>query len=107
MENATIEYSSESLCASMFVFVFVCVCFDNSKRNRCRNTKLEYAVVYENISDEFYIGLRRFKVKVTVGVQKFPHLPQYNCKDLYFNFGTSLEAYIKPVCSSDTNIQNL
>ena len=52
----------------------MCVCVflhDNSKRNRSRNTKLEYIVVYENSSDEFDIELRRIKVKVTVGVQKF------------------------------------
>ena len=56
------------------VSVCVCVCVflhDNSKRNRSRNTKLEYIVVYENSSDEFDIELRRIKVKVTVGVQKF------------------------------------
>ena len=33
--------------------------------------KLEYIVVYENSSDEFDIELRRIKVKVTVGIQKF------------------------------------
>ena len=33
--------------------------------------KSEYSVVYENSSDEFDIELHRFKVKVTVGVQKF------------------------------------
>ena len=54
------------------VFVCVCVCLhDNSKRNSSRNTKLEYVVVYENSSEEFDIELRRIKVKVTVGVQKF------------------------------------
>ena len=56
------------------VCVCVCVCVflhDNSKRNRSRNTKLEYIVVYENSSDEFDIELRRIKVKVTVGVQRF------------------------------------
>ena len=31
--------------------------------------KLEYIVVYENISDEF--NIERIKVKVTVGLQKF------------------------------------
>ena len=54
--------------------VFVCVCVflhGNSKRNRSRNTKLEYIVEYENSSDEFDIELCRIKVKVTVGVQKF------------------------------------
>ena len=63
-------YSLESVC----VCVRVCVCVflhNNSKRNRSRNTKFEYTVVYENSSDEFDIELRRIKVKVTVGVQKF------------------------------------
>ena len=60
----------------VLVRVCVCVCLcvflqDNSKRNRSRNTKLEYIVEYENSSDEFDIELRRIKVKVTVGVQKF------------------------------------
>ena len=56
------------------VCVCLCVCVflhDNSKRNRSRNTKLDYIVVYENSSVEFDIELRRIKVKVTVGVQKF------------------------------------
>ena len=54
------------------VSVSVCVFLhDNSKRNRSRNTKLEYIVEYENSSNEFDIELRRIKVKVTVGVQKF------------------------------------
>ena len=70
--NATIEYSLESVCVCVCVCVFVCVCLhDNSKRNQSRNTKLEYAVVYEDISDKFDIGLRRIKVKVTVGIQRF------------------------------------
>ena len=68
LENATIGYSLESLCVC--VCVFVCVFLhDNSKRNRSRNTKLEYIVEYENSSDEFDIEPHR--VKVTVGVQKF------------------------------------
>ena len=65
---------------SVCVCVCVCLCVflhDNSKRNRFRNTKSEYIVVYENSSDEFDIELHRIKVKVTVGVQKFPPLPQY------------------------------
>ena len=60
------------------VCVCVCVCLhDNSKRNPSRNMKLKYIVVYENSLDECDIELRRIKVKVTVGLQKFPHLPQY------------------------------
>ena len=39
---------------------------DNSERNRSRNTKSEYIVVYENSSVD--IELRRIKVEVTVGV---------------------------------------
>ena len=59
---------------SLCVLVSVCVCFflhDNSKRNRSRNTKLEYLVVYENISDKFDVEPRRIKVKVTLCIQKF------------------------------------
>ena len=60
------------ICVCVCVCLCVCVFLhDNSKRNRSRNTKLEYIVVYENSSDEFDIELRRIKVKVTVGVQKF------------------------------------
>ena len=33
--------------------------------------KSDYIVVYENSSDKFDIELRRIKVKVTVGVQRF------------------------------------
>ena len=76
LEKATIGCSLESVC----VCLCVCVCFctitqkeidllqDYSKRNRSRNTKSEYIVVYENSSD---IELQQIKVKVTVGVQKF------------------------------------
>ena len=66
LENTTIGYSLESLSVCVCVFLH-----DNSKRNRSRNTKLEYIVVYENSSEEFNIKLCRIKVKVTVGVQKF------------------------------------
>ena len=55
--------------------------------------KLEYIVVFENISDRFDKGHCGIKVKVTVGLEIFPHLPQYKL------------AYIKHVCSSDNNTQ--
>ena len=65
----------------VLVRVCVCVCLcscaccvflhDNSKRNRSRNIKLEYIVVYKNSSDEFNIEHHWIKVKVTVGLQKF------------------------------------
>ena len=76
LENATIGFSLESVCVCVrvCVCVSVCVCVflhDNSKRNRSRNTKSEYIVVYANSSDKFDIELRQIKVKVTVGVQKF------------------------------------
>ena len=60
------------MCVSVCMCPCLCVCVflhNNSKRNPSRNTKLEYIVVYKNSSDEFDIGLRRIKVKVTVGVQ--------------------------------------
>ena len=38
---------------------------DNSKRNRARNMKFKYAVVYENNSDKFDIEHCWTKVKVT------------------------------------------
>ena len=76
--------------------------------------KLEYFVVYKNSSDEFDIELCWIKVKVTVGLQKFPHLPQYKLSGLItlvdsYNFGKRYESYtsIKQVCSSDSNIHNL
>ena len=54
--------------------------------------KSEYIVVYENSSDEFDIELHRIKVKVTVGVQNFPHLPQYKLSgpifQLWYKLGT-------------------
>ena len=60
----------------------VCVCVrvsvflhDNSRRNRSGNMKLEYIVVYENSWDEFDIEHHPIKVKVTVGLQNFPHVP--------------------------------
>ena len=56
IQNAAIEYSSESLC----VFLR-----DNSKSNQSRNMKLEHIVVYENFLDKFDIGHCQTKGKVT------------------------------------------
>ena len=73
MQNATIEYSSESVC------VCVCLCVsvflhDNSKSNQSRNMKLEHIVVYENISHKFEIGHCHTKVKVTAQLRNFSPL---------------------------------
>ena len=71
LENATLGYSV-CVCVCVCVSVFVCVFLhDTSKRNQSSNTKLDYIAVYENSSDEFDIGLRWIKVKVTVAIQKF------------------------------------
>ena len=62
--------------------------------------KLEYIAVYENSSDKFDIEHCQTKVKVTVGLQKFPHLPQYMYKlsgsitQLWYKLGTWYEACI-------------
>ena len=40
--------------------------------------KFEDLRVYQNNSDKFDIGRCQIKVKVTVGLKCFPHLPQYN-----------------------------
>ena len=88
-------HSSNYSCVLVLVRVSVCLCVclhDNSEKNRSRNAKLEYLIVYE-------------KVKVTVGVQKFPQFT--TIQTARSNFGTSYEPYIKHVCSSDTNVQNL
>ena len=78
--------------------VIVAFLHDNSKRNRSRNTKSEYIVVYENSSDEFDIELHRIKVKVTVGIQNVPHLPQYKLSGPivqdWFKLGTLYWAFI-------------
>ena len=60
------------VCVCVRGCVHVCVFLhDYSKRNRSRNMKLEYIVVYENSSGKFDIAHYRIKVKVTVGLQKF------------------------------------
>ena len=58
------------MCVRVCVSVFPCFCTITQK-NRSRNMKLEYLVVYENISDKFNIGHCRTKVKVTVRLQNF------------------------------------
>ena len=47
------------------VCVFPCFCMTTQKVIRSRNMKLEYIVVYENISDKFDVGHCRAKVKVS------------------------------------------
>ena len=60
--------------------VCVCVCVCTITQNEIdlgRRMKFKYIVVDENNSDKFHIGHYPIKVKVAVGLQKFPHLPQY------------------------------
>ena len=74
------------------VCVFPCLCVflhDISKRNRSKNTKLKYIVVYENNFDEFDIEIRWIKVKVTVGVQKFSTIQTVSpIVQLWYKLGT-------------------
>ena len=88
----------------------MCVCVflhDNSKRNRSRNTKLEYIILYENSSDNFDIELHRIKVKVTVAVQKFsPFTTIQTLRSYSSTLVQAGEPYIKHLSSFDTNIQN-
>ena len=67
--------------------------------------KLEYIVVYENSLDECNTEDCWIKVKVTVGVQKFFPFTTIQTVRSY-NF-TLVQERKQPVCSSDTNIQNL
>ena len=59
--------------------------------------KLKLIVVYENSSDEF--DIEHPLIKVTVGLQKFPHLPKYKLS------GPVTQLWYKNVYSSYTNIQ--
>ena len=45
--------------------------------------------------------------KITEQANDFSIYHNTNCKDLLFNLGTRQEAYIKQVCSSDTNIYKI
>ena len=51
--------------------------------------KSEYIVVYENSSDKFDIGDCWIKVKVTVGLQNFPHMRNTKSQVLLLNCGKS------------------
>ena len=67
LQNASIEYSLESLYVFVCVHPSVCyVCFlhDNSKSYRSRNTKIKYIVVYEKSPERFDIGQCQIKVQV-------------------------------------------
>ena len=67
---------SESVC--VHACVRACFCMITQKENDQGMTmKLEYIVAYENSSDKFDIEHHRMKVKVIVGLQNFPCLPQY------------------------------
>ena len=100
LQNATIEYSSESLCVCPCLCVRVCA----RSLSRSRNMRLEYIVAYEDSSNEFDIELCWIKVKVTVGFKSFLHLPQYKLSgpitQLWYKLGSLCSACI---CSSDTN----
>ena len=65
LQNATIEYSSESVCECVCLCVFL---HDNSKSNQSRNMEFEYVVVYENISDKLWVivKLRNFSPFTTI-----------------------------------------
>ena len=68
--------------------------------------KLEYIVVYENISDKFDIGHSQTKVKVIVGLQNFSPfttIQTVRSHDSTLVQAGGLGAYIKHVCSYDTN----
>ena len=89
LSTATIEYSCPSvfLCVCVRVCFCVCVCVhDNSKNNGSIHLKLEHIIVYENSSDEFDIGHRPIKVKVTLKFFSICH--NTNCQVLYLSFGT-------------------
>ena len=57
-------------CVCMFVRVRVCVgvCLCVGGFDRSRSMKLEYIVVYENISGKFVKGHIQIKVRVMVGL---------------------------------------
>ena len=85
LQNESIEYSLESVCVCFRVSVFL---HDYSKSNM----KLEYIVVYKNISDKFDIEYCRTKVKVMARhffqLQFFSNYRNTNCQVLYLSFGT-------------------
>ena len=97
------------VCVLVYVCVCPCVCFCvcfcmiTQKRNQSGNMKLEFIVVHKTSSDDFDIKhcQNKVKVKVTVGLQKVPHLPQYKVSGPITQLWYKLEAYIKHVCSSD------
>ena len=68
LQNATIEYSSESVCFRDSVFLRFRVIIPS---NISSNMKLEYIVVYENISDKF-------------SIRHFPDQGQGHCVALKF-----------------------
>ena len=69
--------------------------------------KLKYIVAHVNNSEQFDIKHCWIKVKVTVGLQKFFQLPQYQLSGPITQFWYKLGNLNKHVCLSDINMQNL
>ena len=69
--------------------------------------KLEYSVVYENSSDEFYIEHHWIKIKVTVGLQTFsPFITIQTVRSYNSTLVQARKLILSMhVCSSDSNIQ--
>ena len=109
LQNATMEYSSESVCGCVCVCVCVCVSVflhANPKNNRFSNMKSEYIVVYENISDKFDIGHCRTKVKFTARLLNF--FPFTAIQSVRSHNSTLVQArklILKCACLYDNNIQ--
>ena len=59
---------SVHVCMCVCVRVCACVCVSMIKSLKCRHTKFQYVVSYDNSSDQFDIGLCAIKVNVMVGI---------------------------------------
>ena len=67
------------MCVRPCLCLCLCVCFSmiTQKEIDLGTRNWSTLAVYKNSSDKFDIEHCQIKVKVTLGVQKFPHLPQY------------------------------